>query len=131
MEKAILDKIKKKFLEFRNYRSARLGDPWELTQDEWVEIFGASNERADIILRPRGVTRLFRQDEALPWSVDNLGIADQQIRKNSRNIAAERDADETLTKAFDRFAVNDISTPSRTLTSKQWIAELRDLEQSH
>ncbi|WVT73982.1 hypothetical protein QM996_02390 [Sinorhizobium chiapasense] len=125
MEKEITDKIKKKFLEYRNYRRNRLAEPWELSQDDWVEFFTVSDERAVIVIKPRGVSRLYRLDEALPWSLDNLGIAEKEIRKDSKHqFGIVREADGTLTKAFDRFDVSDVKTDARTLTRKQWIAEL-------
>lgn len=129
MEKEITVQIKKKFVEFRNYRSNRQGEPWVITQSEWVEFFTSSPERAEVVLKPRGVSRIYRHDETLPWSIDNLGIADKQIRKGTHHqFGIEREADATLTKAFDRFAIEETRDTTRTLTRKQWIAELNELK---
>ncbi|QRM54713.1 hypothetical protein [Sinorhizobium sp. BG8] len=128
MEKDITDKIRKKFLEFRNYRHKRLGEPWELTLSEWVEFFTQSDERALTIMRSRGVGRLYRRNERLPWQLDNLAIADKAVRKEGRcYLDIQREADATLSEAFDRFAIEEPSDSTRTLTPKQWLAELREL----
>lgn len=127
MEKETLDKIKKKFLEYRNYRRNRQGEPWEITQAEWVEFFAASDERALILLRPRGISRLYRRNENLPWSLANVGISDKEIRRDSKHqFGIRRDADNVLSSAFNSFSVDDIEALPRTLTAKQWIAELRE-----
>ncbi|MCY1741462.1 hypothetical protein [Ensifer sp. SL37] len=131
MEKDITDRIKKKFLEYRNYRSSRQGDPWEITQAEWVEFFTSSEARSDVVLKPRGLGRIYRHDEALPWSIDNLAISDKQIRKGTHHqYGIEREADATLSRAFDRFAIEETQNSTRTLTRKQWIAELQELRRN-
>lgn len=125
MEKEITAQIKKKFVEFRNYRSNRQGEPWEITQAEWVEFFTSSVERTDIVVKPRGVSKLFRHDEALPWTINNLGIADKNIRKGTHHQhGIVREADLTLSEAFDSLGIKECSDSRRTLTRKQWIAEL-------
>lgn len=124
-----IDHITKKYMEFRNYHSSRLKEGWNITRAEWIRFFTRSEERAQVLLRKRGVSRLKRIDESTPWHIDNLEIADREVRvcTRRRNVASiTAEGDTKLLAGFERFAVSDEPTELRTLTRKQWIAELRE-----
>jgi len=127
MEKDITSIIKKKFVEFRNYRHVRLNEAWEIQQDEWIAYF-ADPQRSEILTRYRGVSLLRRHNAVLPWSIDNLEIGDKALRTYTtrRRLPKAPMAVELLEDAFRAKLQVEAPLQHRFLTKTEWIAELKE-----
>lgn len=120
------DILRNKFNQFQNYRAKRRNEPFEITVDEWIAFFKKSQAHYDAIKDRYGSTNIARADEEAPWSIGNLVV---RVRK-SKAMEPASDAPMAAMTADKPRQWRTRKDGTRILTKSQWIAELRDLEQS-
>lgn len=67
-----MSEYRKKFTQQRNYERCWRQQQWELTFEEWLEVWGDKIELRGV---HAGTYYMMRLNQSLPWSKDNVALA--------------------------------------------------------
>lgn len=124
MDKKTQTTIRNRFERLREQRFMKLGEPWTITEPEWIAFFSSPEMKAEI-LKPRAHSLMRRKNAVLPWSMDNIEFSDKVEFPITRRAKRKTEGSD-LEAAFRMMATDEADENYRLLTPKQWVAELRE-----